>query len=94
MGRLPGGDIVGVFAEVEQMLVRGLRWATADREEMPAADPAESEAILKAIADLAPRRGGAAERIEVGGTVVRRVGRPVVLSRVTRTCATRACAES
>jgi len=88
-GRLLGDDLASVFTQVEQMLVRGLEWTTQEQAAAPSSDPAESEAILRAIADLAPRRGGATERIEVSGRVVRDAPRPIVLSRGTRARATR-----
>jgi hypothetical protein len=82
-------DIASVFAQVERMLVRGLEWTTQEQDPAPSSDPAESEAILRAIADLAPRRGGPTERIEVSGRVIRHASRPIVLSRGTRARATR-----
>jgi hypothetical protein len=70
----PGGPIQpDVRAEVESLLSRGLAWVSNEGQRLHAASPEEERAILEAMRQLAPKRGGDATRIEISGRVA---GRP------------------
>ena len=77
-----------VLDKVGSLLQTGLRWVTSGQPASQALTvgqaPDESRAILEAIKSITPSSQGAVQAIEIRGSLVSQMGRPVRLTRDTR----------
>lgn len=58
-----------VLTRVEELLARGLRWGQAGGGILEASSVEEEAAIMEAVRQLSPKRGGDADYVEISGRV-------------------------
>lgn len=72
-------DDQAVLEQVAALLDKGLRWASDESSPPPVGD--EGAAIVEAMSHLAPPQRGVVESVEVGGSLAKRVSKPLRLTR-------------